>query len=122
MIHFRIIAPVWMLFGAVGAIACARDALRIVSHGSQFDGGALASLVVALSFCLSGLVIGLGLLRARRWAVICIRIVAILFLPYCLSFLLMSHFSFAWIGLFGVAFAAYTLYVVWKGTPCDHAI
>jgi hypothetical protein len=120
MIHFRIIASIWVLFGAVGALACARDALGL-SSGEEFDGGAVASLLLALPFCLSTVVIGLGLYRARRWAVICTRFVAALFLLYCLSFVLMSHFSFAWAGLIGVAFAVYSLYIVWKSNPREHA-
>ena len=121
MIHFRIIASVWVLFGAAGVFACSAEGFRLLPRGAEFDGGAFASLLIALAFCLFAIAIGLGLFRARRWATVCVRVVAVLLSLYCLSFVLMSHLNFAWVGLFGVAFAAYSLYVVWKFKPYDHA-
>ena len=109
-----------MVFGAAGAFACLAEGLRLLPQGAKFDGGAFASFLIALPFCLFAVAIGLGLFRARRWAAICVRVVAALLLLYCLSFVLMSHFSFAWVGLFGVAFAAYSLYAVAKFKRYDH--
>jgi hypothetical protein len=121
MIHLRIIGSVWVLFGATGALACIAEGFGLLRE-ARFDGGAFASLLIALPFCLFAVATGLGLLRARRWATICVRVVAVLLLLYCLSFVLMSHFSFAWVGLFGVVFAAYSLYVVAKFKPDDHTV
>ena len=121
MIHLRIIGSVWMLLGALGATACAAEGFRLLSHGSGFDDSAVASSLVALFFCLGAVAIGFGLVRARRWAVVCIRVIAVLFLLYCLSFVFMSHFSFAWVGLLGFALAVYTLYGAGKCKPPGHA-
>jgi hypothetical protein len=114
MIHVRVIASVWILFGAVGAIAISVEGIRLLSRRADFDGGAVASLVIALPFCLLVVATAFALLRARRWAAVCIRVVSVLLFLYCLSFVFMSHFSFAWVGLLGAAFAVYTIVAAGK--------
>ena len=114
MIHLRIIASVWILFGAVGAIAISVEGIRLFSRREDLDGGAVAILAIALPFCLLAVATAFALVRARRWAAVCIRVVSVLLFLYCVSFVFMSQFRFAWVGLLGVAFAVYTSVVVGK--------
>ena len=129
MLHFKIIGATWSVLCLVAAAVFAPQLWsmamdRQYGFGSAFHDAAFwISQFFAEVFLLGGAMLGFGLFRLRRWAAICTRITAALLLLYCLSFVLMSHFHAAWLalGAFGVAFAAYSLFVVWRFRPYDHA-
>ena len=126
MMHFKIIGVTWLLLCLIAAAVFAPQLWSMaMDSGTGFDEDAAfwVSQLFAEVFLLAGAMLGFGLFRLRRWAAICTRITAALLLLYCLSFVLMSHFHFAWLalGIFGVIFASYSLFVVWKFRPYDHA-
>lgn len=129
MFHFKIVGAMWAVLCLVSAVIFAPHLWSMVTDGQYgirrgfHDLSFWISQFFAELFLLAGAMLGFGLFRLRRWAAICTRITASLLLLYCLSFVLMSHFHIAWIiaGMFGVAFAAYSLFVVWRFRPYDHA-
>ena len=127
MLHFRIIGLTWLML-SLGAAAVFAPQLwnmaadRQFGFGSGFhDAGFWISQFLTELFLLAGVAIGFGLFRLRRWAAICTRITGSLLMLYCLSFVLMSHFPMPWplLGFVGLAFAAYSLFVVFKFKPYD---
>jgi hypothetical protein len=129
VLHFKIIGLAWLVF-CLGAAAIFGPQLwsmaadRQYGFGSGFHGGGFwISQFSAEVFLLAGAVLGLGLFRLRRWAAIGTRITAALLLLYCLSFVLMSGFGIALLalGMFGIVFAAYSSFVVWRLRPYDRA-
>jgi len=129
MLHFKIIGLTWLVLCLIAAAVFAPQlwsmaADRQYGFGSGFyDAGFWISQFSAEVLLLAGAGLGFGLFRLRRWAASCTRIAAALLLLYCLSFVLMSGFGFAWLalGMFGVVFAAYSLFVVWRFRPYDRA-
>jgi len=129
MLHFKIIGLTWLVLCLIGAAVFAPQlwsmaADRQYGFGSGFyDAGFWISQFSAEVLLLAGAGLGFGLFRLRRWAASCTRIAAALLLFYCLSFVLMSGFGFAWLalGMFGVVFAIYSLFVVWRFRPYDRA-
>ncbi len=132
MTHFRITGAIWLVLCLTGAAAFAPHLWSIVvdrQHGigTGFHGAAFWLLQFFVeAFLLLGVVAASGLLRLKRWGAICMRVTAVLLLLYCLIFLFISQyveFHIAWLGesLFGITFAAYSLFVVWRFKPYDHA-
>jgi hypothetical protein len=130
MVHFKITGLIWLALSLVAAAVFAPQlwsmaADREYGIGTGFHGVAFwVSQFFVEGFLLAGVAVGLGLVRLRRWAAICTRVTAVLVLLYCLSFIFMGefeHFHPAWLAasLFGVAFAAYSLFVVWRFRPYD---
>jgi hypothetical protein len=125
MLHFRIVGAVWLTLCLIAAAVLGVGLLSMASNqqygfGTGFyDLGFWISEFSAEGFLLVGALLGVGLLRLKRWAAIGTRVTAFLLLLYCLSFALMSDFVLAWLiaGCFGFAFSAYSLFVVWKFRP-----
>jgi|SRR5436190_24025672 len=129
MLHFKIIGVTWSVLCLVAAAmfaphlwSMAMDRQYGIESGFH-DAPFWISQFFIEAFLLAGALLGFGLFRLKRWAAISTRVTAALLLLYCLSFVLMSHFPVAWlaVGMFGVAFAAYSLFVVWRFRPYDHA-
>jgi hypothetical protein len=126
-LHFKIIGLTWFVLCLVAAAILGSQLWLMAANkqdgfGSGFYGvGFWISQFSAEVFLLAGVVLGFGLFRLKRWAAICTRVTATLLFLYCLSFVLMSGFGIAWLacGMFGVLFAAYSLFVVWRFSPCD---
>ncbi|HEV2394148.1 MAG TPA: hypothetical protein VG146_17485 [Verrucomicrobiae bacterium] len=126
MLHFRIIGVIWLILSLAGAAVFAPQLwLMAADHkyglGSGFNGaGFWVSQFLAEGFLIAGAVLGFGLIRLRRWAALCTRVAAVLLLLYCLAFVTMAGFAMAFelAGLFGLLFAGYSLFVVWRFTPC----
>lgn len=129
MIQFRAVGLSWLVLCAVAATVFGAElwsmaADRQYGFGSGFhDTGFWISQFSSEAFLIAGAMLGLGLFRLRRWAAICSRVAATLLLLYCLSFVLMSGFGDGWlaIGVIGIIFAAYSLFVVWRFRPYEHA-
>jgi len=132
MAHFKITGLIWLALSLIAATVFAPQlwtmaADRQYGIGTGFHDSAFwVSQFFVEGFLLLGVAVGFGLLRLRRWAAICTRVTAVLVLLYCLSFILMGefeHFHVAWlvVSLFGIAFAAYSLFVVWRFRPYDRA-
>jgi hypothetical protein len=127
MLHFKAIGLTWLVFClAVAAIFAAQLCSMATDRqygalNGFYDAGFWISQFSAELFLVAGAVLGFGLFRVKRWAAIGTRISAALLLLYCLSFVLMSHFSMPWrvLGVLGVVFAAYTLFVVFTLRPYD---
>jgi hypothetical protein len=128
-LHFKIIGVIWVVLCLTGAGVFAPQLWSMATDkqygisGGFYDVAFWVSQFFVEFFLLAGAMVGFGLFRIRRWAAICMRITATLLLLYCLSFVLMSHFPIAWlvVGMFGVAFAAYSLFVVSRFRPYEHA-
>ena len=129
MLHFKSIGVVWLVLCVPAAAFFAPQLWTMVTDkqagiASEFNdvGFWILQFFVEL-FLLAGAILGFGLFRLRRWAAIGTRITATLLLLYCLSFVLMSHFGIAWLvaGILGFAFATYSLFVVCRFRPYDHA-
>jgi hypothetical protein len=129
MLHFKSIGVVWLVLCIAAAAFFAPQLWTMLTDkqsgiGSGFnDVGFWISQFLVELFLLAGAILGFGLVRLRRCAAIGMRITATLLLLYCMSFVLMSHFGIAWrvAGMFGIAFAAYSLFVVCRFKPYDHA-
>jgi len=113
MLHFKIIGVIWLVVSVLAAAVFAPELWSMASDqkyglGTRFhDTGFWVSQFFVEGFLLTGVLVGVGLLRLRRWAAICTRVAAVLLLLYCLAFLLMGefiHYHFAWLiaGLFGL--------------------
>jgi len=132
MLHFKIIGAIWLGLCVIAAAVFAPELWSMATDqkyglGTGFhDTGFWVSQFFVEGFLLIGVLLGFGLFRFKRWAAICTRITAVLLLLYCLAFLLMGefiHYHFAWLiaGLFGLVFASYSLFVVWRFRPYDRA-
>jgi hypothetical protein len=113
MIHYRVIGSLWLLFGTIGFVITAVECVRLL----QMDGiniyGAMASTLLVSGFCALAVTMAIGLIRDRAWSRLLARVVAVLLMLYCLSFILMVALEFgsvafmtAWLG---VIFGGYTL-------------
>ena len=129
MLHFKIIGVGWLVLSLVAAAVFAPELWSIATDqrdglGSGFhDVGFWASQFFVEGFLLAGVLIGFGLFRMRRWAAICTRVAAVLLMLYCLAFLAMAEFPFAFevAALFGLAFSGYSVFVVWRFRPYGRA-
>ncbi len=127
MLHFKIIGLIWLALSVAAAAVFAPQLWDMAADsqhgfGSGFhDAGFWRAQFFADLFLLAGAVVGFGLFRLKRWAAFCMRITGSLLLLYCLSFVLMSRFPMPWpvLGLAGLAFAAYSLFVVFRFRPYD---
>jgi hypothetical protein len=128
MLHFKIIGLIWLLLSLIAAMVFAPELWSMATDhkygfGTGFhDTGFWVSQFFVEGFLVVGVLVGLGLFRLRRWAAISTRITAVLLLLYCAAFLVMGefiHYHVGWLiaGLFGVVFAAYSLFVVWRFRP-----
>ena len=127
MLQFKIIGVIWLVLSLVAAVFVNRDLWFTATDpkygvGSGFlDTAFWTSELFVEGFLLAGVLIGAGLMRLRRWAAICARIEGVVLLVYCLAFLAMAEFPLVLeaAALFGLCFAGYTLYVVWRFRPYD---
>jgi hypothetical protein len=126
MTHYRIIGSVWLLFGVIGLALSLIECLRLLHMGVSLTDGAVVSTFIGSGFCAFAAATSVGLFRAKRWARIVVSIVAVLLCLYCLSFIAMVALEFgvltytaAWLG---VAFAAYTLTVIWIFRPHERNV
>lgn len=132
MKSYRITGMIWLVLCLAGAVAFTphlgalvmdhRDGLRTDPHGAGF----WLLQFFAEAFLLAGIVAGLGLMLRRRWGAIWMWGTAAVLLCYSLIFLCISRyveFHIAWFleSCFGIALAAYSLFVVWKFKPCETA-
>jgi hypothetical protein len=129
MIHFRIVGSIWLVSGLVSAVkfpfelwSMATDQQYGVTtgfHGTLFW---ISQFLVEVSFLLL-LLIGLGLLRLRRWAAVGGKFLGIISLLVCLWFILtqgMEHGPEPYVAIWcGVALSAYTIFAVWSFRPYD---
>jgi len=132
MLHFRIIGLIWMAL-SLTALTARDPKLWVIVADPKYeiraDFQSLAFWALeffVMGFLLLGATAGVGLFRLKRWAAICTRMTGGLLLLYCLSILLMdeyTHSHIIWLAasLFGVAFASYTLFIVWRFRPYDRA-
>jgi hypothetical protein len=133
MLHCKVIGLTWLVLSLVAAAVFAPQLWSMATDskyglGTGFRGaGFWVSQFLVEGFLLFSVLVGFGLFRFRRWAAICLRITAVVPLLYCLAFLLMGefiHYHWAWViaGLFGLAFAVYSLLVVWRFRPYDRIV
>ena len=121
MIHFRIIGSVWLVTGLVSAAKLPIDlwATPTNSHEVLFW---ISQLLVEAWFVLI-LAMGWGLLRLRRWAAVCGRLVGVISLGVCFWFILsqgLDHGPEPYVAIwFGVALSGYTIFTVWRFRPYD---
>ena len=127
MFHFKIIGLTWVVLSLAAAAVFAPQLWDMAADKQHGFGSGIHDLGFWISqffvefFLLAGAVLGFGLFRLKRWAAICTRITGSLLLLYCLSFVLMSHFPMPWpvLGLAGLLFTAYSLFVVFRFRPYD---
>jgi hypothetical protein len=113
MIHYRIIGSLWLLFGVIGFVITAAECVRLLQMDGLNIDGAMASTLLGSGFCALVVTMAIGLIRGRTWSRLLARVVAVLLMLYCLSFILMVALEFgpvaftaAWLG---VVFGVYTL-------------
>jgi hypothetical protein len=127
MRHFKVIGMIWLVMalvgvGVLGLNLCSMAADKQYGFGTGFYGtGFWVVQFSAEGFLIAGALLGIGLLRFKRWAAIGTRITSALLLLYCLIFIVFSGFGLAWLiaGLFGLAFSAYSSFVVWRFRPYE---
>jgi len=131
MTHFKVIGTIWLAFCLVAAVAYAPP---LWSLATDHKFGIVTSVfpasfwIIELSietFLLFGIFVGFGLLRARRWAAISCRIAALLTLLYFLSLFFLEDSELGpamYAAIFsGIALTGYSLLVVWRLKPYEHA-
>src|SRR5216110_3436671 len=129
MIHFRIIGSIWLISGLVSAVkfpfelwSMATDQQYGITTGFYGALFWISKFLVEVSFLLI-LLIGWGLLRLQRWAVVGGRFLGVISLLVCLWFILtqgMEHGPEPYVGIWcGVALSAYTIFAVWSFRPYD---
>lgn len=127
MLHFKIVGLTWLVLSLAAAAvftpqlwSMAADRQNGVASGFH-DTAFWISQFSAELFLFGGAVVGIGLFRVKHWAAIVTRVTASLLFLYCLSFVLMSHFRMPWpvAGILGIAFAAYSLFVVFRFRPYE---
>ena len=133
MWHFRIIGLIWLALSLTALIARNPTLYWVIVGEPKYEIRAdfqslefLALEFFVVGFLLLGVMAGFGLFRLKRWAAICTRMTGGFMLLYCLGLLLMEeyiHSHIIWLAasLFGVAFASYSLFVVWRFRPYDRA-
>ncbi|HUB68288.1 MAG TPA: hypothetical protein VL981_12450 [Candidatus Methylacidiphilales bacterium] len=116
MLHFRVIASIWLLLGLLGLVLSIRECLRLLQVGESLADNAVESTFIAFGFCALAITTSIGFFRTRRWVRYIGSITAILFGFYCLSIIAMTGIEFgvlvygmSWLGM---AFMIYTLTVI----------
>jgi hypothetical protein len=117
MIHYRMIASVWLLIGVLGFITSLLDCFRLFRAEVSLVSGDMIWTFIIVAFCALVTVVAMRLFRARKWARIVISVLAMLLCFYSLLFIKLAGLRWgvaiyctAW---FGVAFVIYTLAVIW---------
>lgn len=116
MVHYRILAFVWLIFGVAGSVLSAVECSQLLRQGDALSSGAVVSTLIVLVFCAFSATTGFRLLRPKRWAQVVISILASLLILYCLLFLAMVGLRFGVIALgasvLGLILGCYSLVVV----------
>jgi hypothetical protein len=103
-----IIGGLWLLLGAAAGPWTTYDLWRIASDpeyglsSTFYEPSFWVIQMLFPIFFFSAFVVGVGLLKKRRWGVVVLRVLAPLMLAYTLAYTLLDHDHYWWWGVLGL--------------------